>query len=94
MSEKRIVFKCDVLTVHVMNLKQIAILIAGVILALLGALWFLQGVGILKVCPILCFADCECITGGSPLWEAIGAAAFIMGIAVIWLNLGFGKTKE
>lgn len=77
-----------------MKLKQIAVLIVGVILALLGFLWFLQGVGVLNQCPILCFADCECITGGSALWEAIGAAAFIMGIAIIWLNLGrVGKSR-
>lgn len=77
-----------------MRLKQIAVLIVGVILALLGVLWFLQGVGILNQCPILCFADCECITGGSALWEAIGVSAFIMGIAIIWLNLGYvGKGR-
>ena len=81
-------YKRVVLIVYLMKLKQIAILIVGVILALLGSLWFLQGVGVLKVCPILCFADCECISGGSPLREVIGAAAFIMGIAIIWLNLG------
>lgn len=76
-----------------MRLKQIAILIVGVISALLGLL-FLQGVGVLNQCPILCFADCECIIGGSPVWEVIGGAAFLVGIVIIWLNRGIWANKE
>ncbi|VVB62840.1 Uncharacterised protein [uncultured archaeon] len=86
-------YKRVVLIVYLMKLKQIAILIVGVISALLGFLWFLQGVGVLRQCPILCFADCECITGGSLLWEVIGAAAFIIGIAIMWLNRVLGQQK-
>jgi hypothetical protein len=62
---------------------QVAAAIVGVIVALLGLLWFLQGAGILLLCPVLCFVDCECVTGGSQFWEATGAIAFIIGIMVV-----------
>jgi len=60
------------------------VVIAGIILLLLGLLWFIQGIGIIKMCPILCFADCECITGGSLSWTVIGAIAFIVGILIVY----------
>jgi hypothetical protein len=47
----------------------------------LGGFWFLQGVGVLNVCPILCFADCTCVEGGSVAWGLIGAASFLIGCA-------------
>jgi hypothetical protein len=77
-----------------MKLKQIAVLLVGIIVALLGALWFLQGAGVLNQCPILCFADCECIAGGSLLWGVVGAVAFMIGIAIIWLNVGHSGEKR
>ncbi len=66
-----------------MNKKFIAVIFIGVIMALLGLLWFLQGAGIIHLRPILCFANCEPITGKSPLWQAIGAIAFLSGIVII-----------
>jgi hypothetical protein len=57
----------------------------GIIVTLLGAMWFLQGTGVLTICPILCFADCECITGGSLTWAIIGAVVFIAGLAALFL---------
>jgi uncharacterized protein YqhQ len=69
------------------RLKHVAITIIGLILASLGLLWFLQGIAILTLCPVLCFADCECITGGSLLWEIAGAITLIIGIAIIYLSL-------
>lgn len=66
-----------------MNKKYVAILIVGVILVLLGLLWFLQGSDIVHLKPLLCFADCEPITGKSPLWQAIGAITFIVGIVLV-----------
>ncbi len=70
-----------------MKIKQLAIVIVGVIVTLLGLLWFLQGVGILQLCPVLCFTDCKCITGGSLFWEIVGAIAFVIGIIFIALSL-------
>lgn len=61
--------------------------VIGLILAAFGLLWFLQGIAILNVCPVLCFADCECITGGSSFWAVVGGIALIIGIAIICLSL-------
>lgn len=69
------------------RLKHVAITLIGLILAFLGLLWFLQGIAILNLCPVLCFADCECITGGSLLWEIAGAITLIIGIAIVYLSL-------
>jgi uncharacterized protein YqhQ len=69
------------------RLKHVAITIIGFILAFFGLLWFLQGIAILTLCPVLCFADCECITGGSLLWEIAGAITLIIGIAIVYLSL-------
>jgi hypothetical protein len=69
------------------RLKHIAITIIGLILAFFGLLWFLQGIAILNLCPVLCFADCECITGGSLLWGIAGAITLIIGIAIVYLSL-------
>lgn len=63
---------------------KFAKIIFGIIAILLGALWFLQGVGIIQMCPVLCFADCECITGRSLLWGIIGLVVFFIGIASIY----------
>ncbi len=71
-----------------MKRKQLAAALVGVIVALLGLLWFLQGAGILLLCPVLCFVDCECVTGGSPFWEAVGAIAFIIGIIIVGVSVG------
>lgn len=67
-----------------MNWKQIAVLALGVILVLLGGLWFLQGTGIIVLSPILCVADCEPVTEPSALWAVIGAAALLGGVWLGW----------
>ncbi|VVB99278.1 Uncharacterised protein [uncultured archaeon] len=74
-----------------MDLKRIALLIFGAALALLGALWFMQGAAIIQVCPILCFADCECVSGGSLFWGAAGIVAFTAGAALLAWNSGTRK---
>jgi hypothetical protein len=53
--------------------------VIGVVAALLGLLWLLQGLGIVHVRPILCFADCAPIRGSSPTWAAIGAVMTLVG---------------
>ena len=65
-----------------MKIKQIAFLIIGVIVALLGLLWFLQGADIIHPKPLLCFANCEPITGKSSLWQIVGVIAFIVGTLI------------
>ena len=62
-----------------------AALIAGVVCGLLGGLWLLQGIGIVNIRPILCFADCEPIQGPSVTWAIVGFAVVMAGaIAVLW----------
>lgn len=56
----------------------------GIVMVLLGLLWLLQGVGVIQMCPVLCFANCECITGGSLTWAIIGAVVFIIGLTVVY----------
>ena len=73
-------------------MKKIIATIVGAIMALLGLLWFLQGADILHIRPILCFADCEYIAGGSWVWEIAGVFAFAIGGAILilfhtpWIN--------
>lgn len=74
-----------------MKWKFIAAALAGVIVTLLGLLWILQGAGILKLCPVLCIAQCECVTGGSQFWETIGAIAVIIGVVIIGISVWAGR---
>jgi hypothetical protein len=69
------------------TLKQLAATLIGLILVIIGLVWFLQGAAILHLCPVLCFTDCECVTGGSPFWEAGGVIASIMGIGIVYFGL-------
>ena len=57
-------------------------ILIGAFIASLGLLWFLQGMAIIQMRPILCVANCEPIVGGSPFWAAAGAVAFVVGIVV------------
>jgi uncharacterized BrkB/YihY/UPF0761 family membrane protein len=66
---------------------KIVLIVVGVVAMLLGLLWFLQGTAIIQMCPILCFANCECLTGGSLLWEIIGLVVFFIGIIIIYFGL-------
>lgn len=51
----------------------------------LGGLWLLQGLGIVHLRPILCFADCAVIQGPSPTWTVIGAVTLaISGLFFFW----------
>lgn len=64
-------------------MKKSILVLVGVISVALGALWFLQGADLIHIKPILCFADCVEISGGSKLWEGIGVLVFIVGLLVI-----------
>lgn len=60
-------------------------LVFGIIGALLGALWMLQGLGIVHLRPILCFADCAPVRGTSVTWVAVGVIALSVGAGgVFW----------
>lgn len=55
----------------------------GVGVVLLGLLWFLQGADLVHVRPILCFADCEPLAGGSIGWLIAGLFGMIAGALLI-----------
>lgn len=60
-------------------------LICGILGFLLGGLWLLQGLGIVHLRPILCFADCAPLQGPSVTWAVIGAVTLAAGgIGVAW----------
>ena len=66
-------------------MKTIA-LIAGVIGVLLGGLRLLQGLGIVHVRPILCFANCTPIQGPSSTWAIVGILALTAGVRAIFYS--------
>lgn len=69
-----------------MNTKTSVSTILGVIVALLGVLWTVQGLGIVQIGPILCVVDCEPITGRSVQWTIFGLVALIVGIGIVWVG--------
>jgi hypothetical protein len=58
-------------------------LIVGVLSLLLGGLWLLQGLGVVQIRPILCFANCAPVQGPSSTWAIIGAVALGTGVIAI-----------
>ena len=61
------------------------VLVFGIVLALLGGLWLLQGLGLVHVRPILCFAECVAIQGPSSTWAIIGAVILVIsGLVIFW----------
>jgi hypothetical protein len=67
-------------------------LIAGVIIALLGGLWLLQGLGLVHIEPVACVAECEPLEGPSLTWAAIGFVTLLAGLAAIFYGLRRGPT--
>ena len=70
-----------------MKIRSVIQIIISIVAIILGGFWFLQGIGILNVCPILCFADCACIEGGSQIWAVVGAGVFTIGILTIIVTM-------
>lgn len=54
------------------------------LLVLLGLLWALQGTNLIRIRPLLCFADCQPLTGGSTTWLCIGVVTMAVGIGMLW----------
>jgi hypothetical protein len=61
--------------------------VVGLISVLLGGLWLLQGLGVVHIRPILCFADCEPIQGASRAWAITGLLMVTAGAIAIWFSL-------
>jgi hypothetical protein len=77
-----------------MTKKQIISLIFGTALFLLGLLWFLQGSDLVHIKPILCFANCEVITGISLQWQVFGAMVMIVGGIIGYRGLRKADKQE
>jgi hypothetical protein len=60
-----------------------AALVLGVLSVLLGGLWLLQGLGVVRMRPILCFANCTPLEGPSTTWAIAGAIALVVGVLAI-----------
>jgi len=59
---------------------------AGMLIAL-GALWSLQGAGVVHVKPIMCVADCTELQGASVQWLATGIGTIALGL-ILWYLAG------
>ena len=70
-----------------MNLKVTVLTILGFIVALLGTLWVVQGLGLIQIGPVLCVADCEPISGNSMQWTVIGVLTLFVGIGIVRAGL-------
>ena len=68
-------------------MKKIALIICGLIGVGLGGLWLLQGLGLVRIAPILCFADCQPLKGPSATWAVIGCVAFAGGAFALFKAL-------
>jgi hypothetical protein len=70
-----------------MNWKRIVLVVFGVVLVLLGGLWFLQGAGIVHLEPVACVGACEPLTRPSLQWVAIGGVVLLAGIVLAGAGL-------
>lgn len=67
---------------------KILLVILGAVGVLLGGLWFVQGLGIVTIPPILCVAECEPLEGPSVPWAIIGFVVLAGGLFALWRALG------
>lgn len=70
--------------------------VIAVIFMLLGGLWFLQGIDVVRIKPMACIANCQEITGGSLFWAIVGLLLFILGVfmgykSAVWIRLRKNK---
>lgn len=73
--------------IHTRNTKATVLTILGALVALLGALWVVQGLGIIQMDAIFCVADCGPITGKSVQWTVSGVLALFAGIVTVRAGL-------
>jgi hypothetical protein len=66
---------------------KLLLVIVGLVVALLGGLWLVQGLGMVQIRPILCVANCEVLQGPSTTWTLVGLAALLIGAALIYIAL-------
>ncbi len=61
--------------------------VVGVVAALLGGLWLLQGTGLVVMDPIACVGACEALTGPHAGWALAGLALLLAGLGLVWWAL-------
>ena len=80
-----------------MRLGRTIVVILGAAGALLGALWLLQGLGLVHLRPILCVANCQELRGPSLPWAIAGGVVLLIGLTALALALAFkpgaGRSK-
>ena len=74
-------------------MKKIAFAVVGLILAALGGLWLLQGLGVVHIEPVACVGACEPLEGPSPMWAAIGFVVLAAGLGAIYFAFRRRKTE-
>jgi hypothetical protein len=68
---------------HVVTWRRVVRMATGLVLTLLGSLWVLQGADLVRIQPIACLTECRPLTGGSPVWFAIGLLTLLGGLVVL-----------
>lgn len=63
--------------------RKVARVGAGIVLTPLGLLWVLQGADLVRIQPVLCVAECQPVTGGSPVWLTIGVVSLLGGLVLL-----------
>lgn len=69
------------------------VLVVSAIAVLLGGLWLVQGLGLVEIEPMLCFAECEPIAGPSPTWAIVGFLMVMAGAVGIRRSLKRGAWR-
>ena len=67
----------DIRVKGVQDVRQMMALICGFHAVLLGGLWMLEGLGIVHLRPLLCYADCAPLQGPPVAWMVIGAVTLV-----------------
>ena len=70
-----------------MKAKHLVGALIGAFVGIISLLWLLQGMGILRIRPILCIANCEEIVGPSPVWAVSGLIALVIGAILVFVSV-------
>lgn len=62
---------------------KIALIVIGLVAAGLGGLWIVQGIGLVRLKPVLCVANCAPVQGPSLTWALIGALVLLLGLFLL-----------
>ena len=66
---------------------RFGLIATGVILLLLGALWLVQGLGLVRIEPVACLANCQTLEGPSATWAITGLGTLVLGAALLAMGI-------